>query len=80
MRGLSPYNISRELPLPIKKKTLVLDLDETLIHSTTRSTPDYNVRIEVVIDRTACLFYVSKRPYTDYFLETVIFFFFFFEN
>lgn len=63
----------------VKRKTLVLDLDETLIHSqhdgVTRQTvkpgtpPDFILR--VTIDRNPVRFYVHKRPHVDYFLNVV---------
>lgn len=66
-------------PLPLsyyRSKTLVLDLDETLIHSTSRGNgvPGASGRahvIEVVVDKHACLYYVYKRPHVDYFLRKV---------
>ncbi|KAI8322644.1 hypothetical protein GQ54DRAFT_259659 [Martensiomyces pterosporus] len=60
-------SISRNL----KKKTLVLDLDETLIHSSPQGSYRAHHRIEVVIDKVACLYYVYKRPHVDYFLRKV---------
>ncbi|KAJ2485475.1 Nuclear envelope morphology protein 1 [Coemansia sp. RSA 2320] len=54
-----------------KKKTLVLDLDETLIHSSPQGSYRAHHRIEVVIDKVACLYYVYKRPHVDYFLRRV---------
>ena len=63
----------------VKRKTLVLDLDETLIHSQhdgiARQTvkpgtpPDFILR--VTIDRNPVRFYVHKRPHVDYFLDVV---------
>ncbi|KAJ2794686.1 Nuclear envelope morphology protein 1, partial [Coemansia helicoidea] len=53
------------------KKTLVLDLDETLIHSSPQGSYRAHHRIEVVIDKVACLYYVYKRPHVDYFLHKV---------
>ncbi|KAI7832038.1 HAD-like domain-containing protein [Kickxella alabastrina] len=55
----------------LKKKTLVLDLDETLIHSSPQGSYRAHHRIEVVIDKVACLYYVYKRPHVDYFLRKV---------
>ncbi|KAJ2744960.1 Nuclear envelope morphology protein 1 [Coemansia sp. BCRC 34301] len=54
-----------------KRKTLVLDLDETLIHSSPQGSYRAHHRIEVVIDKVACLYYVYKRPHVDYFLRRV---------
>ncbi|PVU88262.1 hypothetical protein BB559_003745 [Furculomyces boomerangus] len=55
----------------LKKKILVLDLDETLIHSSPHSSYKAHLRIEVIIEKMACLYYVYKRPYVDYFLRKV---------
>ncbi|KDD71757.1 NLI interacting factor-like phosphatase [Helicosporidium sp. ATCC 50920] len=53
------------------KKTLVLDLDETLVHSSFKpvAAPDYIIPVEIegrVVD-----VYVLKRPYVDHFLRAV---------
>ena len=64
----------------LPKKILVLDLDETLIHShhdgvrvgvTVKPSgpPDFIVRVE--IEKHPVRFFVYKRPHVDYFLETV---------
>jgi len=61
------------LPSHPSPKTLILDLDETLIHSLAkggRMTSGHMV--EVKLDRQhAILYYVHKRPYCDEFLRTV---------
>lgn len=63
----------------VSKKILVLDLDETLIHShhdgLVRPTvkpgtpPDFILRVE--IERHPVRFYVYKRPHVDFFLNMV---------
>ncbi len=63
----------------VRRKVLVLDLDETLIHShhdgVLRQTvkpgtpPDFILK--VTIDRHPVRFFVHKRPHVDYFLEVV---------
>jgi TFIIF-interacting CTD phosphatase-like protein len=63
----------------VKRKVLVLDLDETLIHShhdgVMRQTvkpgtpPDFVLK--VTIDRHPVRFFVHKRPHVDYFLDIV---------
>lgn len=58
-------------PEDIGKKTLVLDLDETLVHSSFKpvASPDYIIPVEIegrVVD-----VYVLKRPHVDEFLEAV---------
>ncbi|KAI9188689.1 Nuclear envelope morphology protein 1 [Blastocladiella emersonii ATCC 22665] len=55
----------------LRKKTLVLDLDETLIHSTSRGLRRCDHLIEVTIDHHKCLYYVYKRPHVDFFLRKV---------
>ncbi|PCI31043.1 hypothetical protein COB52_00470 [Candidatus Kaiserbacteria bacterium] len=53
----------------IGKKTLVLDLDETLVHSSFQpvENPDYIVPVE--IEGSVCNIYVVKRPGVDEFLK-----------
>lgn len=59
--------------VPMKKKTLVLDLDETLIHSSLHASSKraYDMQIEVYIEKIVCLFFVYKRPYVDLFLNQI---------
>uniref|UniRef100_A0A5S6QBC5 CTD nuclear envelope phosphatase 1 homolog n=1 Tax=Trichuris muris TaxID=70415 RepID=A0A5S6QBC5_TRIMR len=74
---LSPVSGQRLLILP--RKILVLDLDETLIHShhdgivrpmvKPGTPPDFILR--VTIDRHPVRFFVYKRPHVDYFLSVV---------
>lgn len=59
----------RRLYLPKVQKTLVLDLDETLVHSTSKSSRNYDTMIEVLVGKTSCLYYVFKRPFVDVFLK-----------
>ncbi|KAK6464135.1 HAD-like domain-containing protein [Scheffersomyces coipomensis] len=66
-------------PLKRKRKTLILDLDETLIHSLSRGSPrSFNSTsvsspkmIEIKLNNIATLYYVHKRPYCDYFLQEI---------
>ena len=51
------------------KKTLVLDLDETLIHSSFTPIPNPDFVVSVVIDHKDVLVYVQKRPGLEEFLE-----------
>ncbi|PJF17741.1 hypothetical protein PSACC_02441 [Paramicrosporidium saccamoebae] len=60
-----------KMVLPKKTKILALDLDETLVHSTSRSSGDCDFFVEVLVDRSSCLYYVFKRPHIEQFLETV---------
>ncbi len=52
---------------PTLRKTLVLDLDETLVHSQLKRHTKADVRLDV---DTTSVFYVSKRPYLHEFLRT----------
>ncbi|CCE64190.1 hypothetical protein TPHA_0G03500 [Tetrapisispora phaffii CBS 4417] len=60
-----------------RKKKLVLDLDETLIHSISRSNSNSNnaqahlVEVKFQISGISTLYYVHKRPYCDLFLSNV---------
>lgn len=74
---LSP--LSRHRLSIVKRKVLVLDLDETLIHShhdgvarpTVRfgTPPDFILKVK--IDRHPVRFFVHKRPHVDFFLDIV---------
>ncbi|KAK1797036.1 hypothetical protein P4O66_008429 [Electrophorus voltai] len=77
----TPLNISLGVALPgaVKRKILVLDLDETLIHShhdgvlrpTVRPGTPPDFTLKVVIDKHPVRFFVHKRPHVDFFLEVV---------
>jgi len=61
-------------PLPADqkgKKTLVLDLDETLVHSSFRPVPGPDFVISIELDGVTHRVYVQKRPGVDQFLEQV---------
>ncbi|KAM0752537.1 NIF-domain-containing protein [Meredithblackwellia eburnea MCA 4105] len=65
-------------PPKLTPKTLVLDLDETLIHSTSRPyassarNAGLKVRVvEVVLEGRSTVYTVYKRPWVDYFLRKV---------
>ncbi|XP_065173605.1 CTD nuclear envelope phosphatase 1 homolog isoform X2 [Atheta coriaria] len=74
---LSP--LSRHRLSIVKRKTLVLDLDETLIHSfhdgvvrqTVRPGTPPDFILKVTIDRHPVRFFVHKRPHVDTFLDIV---------
>ncbi|KAF1786165.1 HAD-like domain [Phytophthora cactorum] len=55
-------------PNDVDKKCLVLDLDETLVHSSFRPTDNYDFIIPVDIDGTIHHVYVCKRPGAEEFL------------
>ena len=52
-----------------KKKTLVLDLDETLIHSAFSKTDKAPIILQIPIENKFCSIYVQIRPGAKYFLE-----------
>lgn len=76
-------SISRAPAAPprLTPKTLVLDLDETLIHSTSRAVGLGGKRgapkglktrvVEVVLDGRSTVYTVYKRPWVDFFLRKV---------
>lgn len=62
------------MPKHVPTKTLVLDLDETLIHSLSRSSSfsqGQMVEIKLDTNQLATLYLVNKRPFCDYFLRAV---------
>lgn len=69
--------IPRSILYSEKKKTLVIDLDETLIHSVSRGTTHSNssqahiIEVRFAISGVSTLYYVHKRPYCDLFLSKV---------
>lgn len=65
-----PSSPSSTLTVP-KRKTLILDLDETLVHSTIKPVNHHHLSVDVMIDGVSCKFYVIKRPHVDYFLKRV---------
>jgi len=67
---LSPH-LSNTIVPPLKRKTLILDLDETLVHSTIQPVNHHHIIVDVVIDTMPCTFYVIKRPHVDLFLRRV---------
>lgn len=76
-----PSAEEKRIALLSRPKTLVLDLDETLIHSTNNltglSSPSgkwnsLSVRVvEVVLDSKSVVYHVYKRPWVDLFLKKV---------
>ncbi|KAF8826686.1 hypothetical protein HHX47_DHR5000169 [Lentinula edodes] len=84
-RSATPTPGTRKTPFHAQK-TLVLDLDETLIHSTTRPISTANSSglfgfgarkggpghvVEVMLGGRSTLYHVYKRPFVDFFLRTV---------
>lgn len=64
--------ISTLVPARPSRKTLILDLDETLIHSLSKGGKMSNGHmVEVKLGTHAILYYVHKRPFCDMFLDAV---------
>lgn len=63
--------IGPKVPQDAGKKTLVLDLDETLVHSSFKPIPNPDYILPVEIDGRLVDVYVLKRPWLDHFLATV---------
>lgn len=73
---LSPPKIKTQLQPSQKvwnsqKKTLVLDLDETLVHSSFTQINKPDITLNVDIESSKCSIYVLKRPHLEEFLEGV---------
>lgn len=84
-RSVTPTPPAKQTPFHTPK-TLVLDLDETLIHSTSRPilsaggsglfgfgrrNKGVGYTVEVVLGGRSTLYHVYKRPFVDYFLRKV---------
>lgn len=70
------FPLSRNPDKRKKKKVLILDLDETLIHSLSRGAPrslggsgGQCHMIELKVNNVSTLYYVYKRPFCDFFLK-----------
>lgn len=67
--------ISKKFLLPPStdpgKKCLVLDLDETLVHSSFQKIDDSDFEIEILLENQKHKVYVRKRPGVDHFLTEV---------
>lgn len=63
-----PPQLGPQVGKRIGQKTLVLDLDETLVHSSFRPIDDADIIITVEIEGENHFVYVRKRPYVDEFL------------
>ncbi|KAH9312295.1 hypothetical protein KI387_027330 [Taxus chinensis] len=62
----------RKTDIKMNKKTLVLDLDETLVHSTDKlpKNKKYDFAVEIIeYTNTKCTYYILKRPWVDLMLN-----------
>lgn len=72
----NPQSIRPLLPRPLdskrNKKVLVLDVDETLVHSSMNRPPDHwNLHLNVTVKSEVHQVYVAYRPFVQYFLQQV---------
>lgn len=67
-KSLRPKLLGAIHPLDVGKKCLVLDLDETLVHSSFRAVEGADFVIPVKIEDVVHFVYVAKRPGVDDFL------------
>lgn len=58
-------------PPDANMKTMVLDLDETLVHSSFKPIPNPDFTIDIVLDDVVHTVYVRKRPGVDHFMREV---------
>mmetsp|Transcript_1651 Transcript_1651/g.2611 ORF Transcript_1651/g.2611 Transcript_1651/m.2611 type:complete len:312 (+) Transcript_1651:67-1002(+) len=58
-------------PTNYHQKSLVLDLDETLVHCTVEPIPNPDFIFPVTFNSVCYQVYARKRPFVDYFLESV---------
>lgn len=72
------YPLSRNPGKKRKRKTLILDLDETLIHSLSHGSPrsfssssSLAHTVEVRLNNITSLYHVHKRPFCDQFLKEI---------
>ncbi|KPI89993.1 hypothetical protein ABL78_0853 [Leptomonas seymouri] len=67
-----PSLLPEPLPMMRHKKCLVLDVDETLVHSSYQSNARYDVHLPIQLDRdTQVNVYVAFRPHLRRFLEVI---------
>jgi len=74
--SVPPHPLTRFLLDPAKpgeegKRTLVLDLDETLVHSSFKPVPNPDFIISIELENVMHKVYVRKRPGVDHFLKMV---------
>ena len=65
------YYLPAQSPEKAGKKTLVLDLDETLVHSSMKRTVDADFVVDLTTSPMRVRVYVKKRPVSAEFSGTV---------
>merc|ERR1711988_505260 len=71
MATMNPTRIQSSTSLPSYKNTLVLDLDETLVHCTIEKVDSADIEFPVNFNGIEYQVYVHKRPYLEEFLTHV---------
>ncbi|KAI4373119.1 hypothetical protein MLD38_011279 [Melastoma candidum] len=73
LSGFEANSLPALLPQETSRKwvTLVLDLDETLVHSTTKPCADADFSFQIPINMEEKTVYVRRRPFLKVFLERV---------
>ncbi|ESL05424.1 hypothetical protein TRSC58_06929 [Trypanosoma rangeli SC58] len=67
-----PSLLPPKLPLHNGKKTLILDLDETLVHSSLTYQPrHHDLVLSIPVNNTATTVYVAYRPFLRQFIEAI---------
>ncbi|KAK4530359.1 hypothetical protein CCYA_CCYA04G1216 [Cyanidiococcus yangmingshanensis] len=56
---------------PTERKILILDLDETLVHSSFKDSTGCDLTVEVDVDDVPTVFFVRKRPHLELFIRVV---------
>lgn len=64
-----PSLLPSKHPLDVHKKCVVIDLDETLVHSSFKPIENADFIVPIEIDLQVHQVYVLKRPYVDEFLQ-----------
>ncbi|CEG50486.1 TFIIF-interacting CTD phosphatase, including NLI-interacting factor (involved in RNA polymerase II regulation) [Plasmopara halstedii] len=68
---LRPSLLPPTSPCEVNRKCLILDLDETLVHSSFKSTDTHDYTILIDLDGTAYTVFVCKRPGAENFLANM---------
>ncbi|XP_074644725.1 CTD small phosphatase-like protein isoform X2 [Tubulanus polymorphus] len=68
-KTIQKYLLPPRRQTDLTKKTCIIDLDETLVHSSFKEVPNADFIVPVEIDGTVHQVYVLKRPFVDEFLQ-----------
>jgi Dullard-like phosphatase family protein len=66
-----PSLLSKPVPSAVGKKCLVLDVDETLVHSSYQPVHKYDLHLPLRVNGNTCNVYVAYRPFLREFLQAV---------